>query len=74
MTKGPNWSQPRQQLAPRHAKVNKRMAENALLIINTFATRMMTMGNHEFNREFIDRYTGIVVLNGNKQVQMFGCN
>jgi hypothetical protein len=27
VTKGPNWSRPRQQLAPRRAKVTKRVAE-----------------------------------------------
>jgi hypothetical protein len=44
-TKGPNWLRPRQQLAPRRAKVNNRVAENAVL--NTSATRITTMGNHE---------------------------
>jgi hypothetical protein len=41
-TKGPNWSRQWQQLAPRRAKVNKRVAESAVLIINTSATRIMT--------------------------------
>jgi hypothetical protein len=62
-TKGPNWMRPWQQLAPRRAKVNKRVAENAVLIINTTATWITTTGNHE-NVNLIS-YTGIVVLNGN---------
>jgi hypothetical protein len=37
-----------EQLAPRSAKVNKRMAENAVLIINT-ADKKIT-GNHENKR------------------------
>jgi hypothetical protein len=35
------------QLAPRRAKVTKHVAENAVLIINTSATWIMTTGNHE---------------------------